>query len=551
MRWQAVATVLALGTGHAGAQSGGGDAPAPTAEPPAASDPPAASSSTAGTPVAPPAPTTIVAPPEPSASAAPTAPAAQATPATASDATDTYARSSGPGTQVDPTKILGEGFRFGSYGRAIAGTDLRGGKPEKILIVARGPRIVEPSYLELEFSYGFTKQRADGSYLVMRPVITLAFNSTLFHETGQFDAQPAIRNMFLDARLAPNINAWAGSRMYRGDDIYLFDYWPLDDQNIVGAGIRFDQDVRDNGAGEHDEVTVQAAVGFNRLDHPFQYQQVEVADPVQGATTVEQLNRQRIVGSASATYTMLPNDDGMGAKLKVHGEVHALPAGTRRRADETVESLPADNGFLIGAQAGVFGFAPKNSPFRRHLNLFARYAKGLAAFDELAPPTSFGPDLQTSRASELQLGMSGNYDHELFQVMVAGLSRRFIDADTSSVDPQDGWGYALAARPLLRTIPDFYIGADISYQASFPRGLNPITLRADDPAVFQIAPMIVFSPMGPSSYDRPQLRLVYRAAHLNQAALDTYVPDDPRHDNAWVHFLGLQAEWWFNSFTYR
>jgi hypothetical protein len=231
--------------------------------------------------------------------------------------------------------------------------------------------------------------------------------------------------------------------------------------------------------------------------------------------------------------------------------VHALPAGTRRRADETVESLPADNGFLIGAQAGLFGFAPKNSPFRRHVNVFARYAKGLAAFDELAPPTSFGPDLKTSRANELQFGMSGNYDHELFQVMVAGLSRRFIDADTTSVDPQDGWGYALAARPLVRTIPDFYVGADVSYQALFPRGLNPITLRADDPAVFQIAPMIVFSPMGPSSYDRPQLRLVYRAAHLNQAALDTYVPDDPRHEHAWVHFLGLQAEWWFNSFTYR
>ena len=25
--------------------------------------------------------------------------------------------------------------------------------------------------------------------------------------------------------------------MYRGDDIYLLDYWPLDDQNIVGGGV--------------------------------------------------------------------------------------------------------------------------------------------------------------------------------------------------------------------------------------------------------------------------------------------------------------------------
>jgi hypothetical protein len=69
--------------------------------------------------------------------------------------------------------------------------------------------------------------------------------------------------------------------------------------------------------------------------------------------------------------------------------------------------------------------------------------------------------------------------------------------------------------------------------------------------VFQIAPMLAWSPMGPSSYDRPQLRLFYRAAHLNQAALDLYVPDDPRHDHEWVHFFGVAAEWWFNSSTYR
>src|SRR5262245_52697624 len=51
------------------------------------------------------------------------------------------------------------GFRFGSYGRVIAGTDLRGGKPEQILVVAHGPRIVEDSYLELDTSYGFETPR--------------------------------------------------------------------------------------------------------------------------------------------------------------------------------------------------------------------------------------------------------------------------------------------------------------------------------------------------------------------------------------------------------
>ena len=63
--------------------------------------------------------------------------------------------------------------------------------------------------------------------------------------------------------------------------------------------------------------------------------------------------------------------------------------------------------------------------------------------------------------------------------------------------------------------------------------------------------MFVFSPMGPSGYDRPQLRFVYRAAYLNQGALDDYVPGDVMHTRPWEHYLGVQAEWWFNSSSYN
>ena len=441
------------------------------------------------------------------------------------------------------------GFRFGSYGRAIAGTDLRGGKPEKILVVAHGPRIVEDSYLELEFSYGFVRD----DRLLVRPVITIALDATLFHDTGDFDAQPAIRNMYLDGKIHEYVSWWVGSRMYRGDDIYLFDYWPLDDQNMIGGGVMLDAKahILDLG-GKHEQLQLATAVGLNRLNRPFQFQEVEVPNPTQGATTVVQLNRQRGVGSLTGAYILIPDegDGGPGIKLKVHGEFHALPAGERKETDGTKQALPSDNGVLVGAQVGIFGFST-NKEYRRHLNLFARYAQGLAAFDELAPPTSFGPDLKTQRASELSFGLSGNWDHELGNMMVGALSRLFVDADGNDEDPDDGWEYAIAARPLFRVIPDWFVGADVSYQARFPRGLNPITLRASDPAVFQIAPMIAWSPMGPSAYDRPQLRLVYRAAHLNDGALDLYVPDDSRHLHPWVHFLGLEAEWWFNSSTYH
>ncbi len=437
-----------------------------------------------------------------------------------------------------------KGFRFGSYGRLIAGTDLRGGKPESANVVAHGPRIVEPSYLDIDLSYGFETKRG----LQLRPVITLAFAGTLFHDTGNFDAQPALRNMYLDAQLTTKVTAWAGSRMYRGDDIYLFDYWPLDDQNTVGGGLMFRTAERQDGKG--DALEVAAHAGVNRLATPFQFQEVEVANPEQGATTVVQLNRQRMIVSGTAAYLLDGGEGHLSLKGKLHGEVHALPSGTRKRDDGSFEALPDDRGYLIGAEVSAFGLggAPEH---RRHLNGYVRYAKGLAAFDELAPPTSFGTDLKTDRASELTFGLGGNWDHAFGNVMLGVLSRRFVDADPDSVDHDDGWEYAVNLRPLARVVPDVFVGADVSYQARFPRGLNPTTQRAEDPAVFQIAPMLVYSPMGPSAYDRPQLRLVYRAAHRNEAALDEFVPDDARHAHAWTHFLGVQAEWWFNSSTYR
>jgi maltoporin len=432
----------------------------------------------------------------------------------------------------------------------LAGSDLRGGKAAPVRVVAHGPRIVEASYLELEFSYGFERYVGDGGGfdIIVRPVITLAFDDTLFHETGEFDAQPALRNMFVDGRIRKDLSLWVGSRMYRGDDIYLFDYWPLDDINTVGGGIQYSPTVHILSGEE--KLEGAAHVGFNRLQNEFQFQEIEVANPVQGATLVEQLNRQRMLASASIAYTAVPSDDGIGVKLKVHGEYHALPSGTRKRADGTFEALPADNGLLIGAQLGAFGLS-SNPQYRRHLNLFTRYAKGLAAFDELAPPTTFGRNLETDSANEFTFGVSGNWDFSLGNVMLGALSRRFIDADGNATDPDDGWEYAINARPLARVVSDFFVGADVSYQARFPKGLNPNTLRAEDPAVFQIAPMLVWSPMGPSGYDRPQIRLVYRAARLNDAALNEYVVQDPRHTREWVHFLGLQAEWWFNSSTYR
>ncbi|KAB2900631.1 MAG: carbohydrate porin, partial [Kofleriaceae bacterium] len=234
--------------------------------------------------------------------------AAQPAPAPPVDAGSTSAVTAA--SDDDPT-----GFRFGSYGRILAGTDLRGGRPEPIAVVARGPRVVEKSYLELDFAYGLRAKTG----ALLRTVVTLAFGDRIFHETGEFDAQPALRNFFAEARFDDGTTLWVGSRMYRGDDLYLFDYWPLDDQNTLGAGA-----ITRKGA-----VEVAAHAGVNRLLDDFQFQERDVASPELGATTVTQLDRQRIVGSASATYYVDAGPSDLNAKVKLHAERRAPVARQR------------------------------------------------------------------------------------------------------------------------------------------------------------------------------------------------------------------------------
>jgi hypothetical protein len=441
------------------------------------------------------------------------------------------------------------GFRFGSYGRVLADTDLRGGQPEQLLTGIAGPRIVEDSYVELEFSYGFERLKAGDSEIVLRPVFTLAIEGDLFHDTGVFDSMPAIRNLYLEARFSDHFTGWAGSRMYRGDDIYLLDYWPLDNLNTLGAGVQYRTELP--RGQRRDAIEVALHGGVNRLDDDYQYQTITVPNPAQGSATVTELNRQRLIGSLGLSYIFDGGPGKISAKVKLYGELHHIGPGQFQRDDMSIEDLPADGGYLVGAELSVFGMQPVGSKFRRHLNLYMRYAKGLAAFNPLEAPTAFGPDSKTTLANELQFGVSGNWDERFGNLMLGVLSRRFIDGSGEDMDPANGWEYAIDARPLGRISRDWYFGADVSYEARFPQGLNPITLQAEDPGIFQVAPMFVFSPMGPSGYDRPQLRFVYRAAYLNQGALDDYVPGDVRHTRPWEQYLGVQAEWWFNSSSYN
>src|SRR5213075_1882088 len=110
----------------------------------------------------------------------------------------------------------------------------------------------------------------DDSSRRWRVIFVPAYSGDLFYYTGNFTQNFAIRNAYAEVENlgVRGLSLWAGSRMYRGDDVYLFDFWPLDNLNTVGGGAAY----RFN----HERTDVAVHVGMNRLDNIFQYQQVQV-----------------------------------------------------------------------------------------------------------------------------------------------------------------------------------------------------------------------------------------------------------------------------------
>ena len=434
--------------------------------------------------------------------------------------------------EIDQAPIQ-EHFQFGSYGRASIGSDLYGSTGRQVRMIAHPPRLLETPYAEIDLAYTHEVRSTGTSFHTQ---LTLALGENLFHLTGKFEADLAIRNLYLEARdvILPGLQLWAGSRMYRGDDIYLLDFWPLDEQNTLGGGAAY----------FFGSSNLRLHVGMNRLDDSFQTQTIEVPAEEFGSREILFMDRQRAVFTLRGEHD-LTLEDPLKLKLVLYGEMHTLPAGTRRTAEDLDEWLPADNGWLAGAEVSLWGFGEYN-----HVNLYLRYGHDLAAYDELAIPLGPGREKSAQGAKEFLVGLSANYEI----VGVAGFllgtyGRYFEDADKNVYDRDDLWELGFAFRPAWYLSEHFHLLAEANFQYLRPNGLSLETNKHEVPFVFEFGLMPSIS-LGQGSYSRPQLRLIYAVSLLNHAALRTYAPEDPRRKRGTRHYLGLSVEWWFHSSRY-
>jgi hypothetical protein len=437
---------------------------------------------------------------------------------------------------------------FGSYGRAQVRFDKDGNTGRNTNVIAHGPRLFEQSYAELDFKNRFSL--SDG--FATDVVITLALFEPLAHYSGIYGGDGwALRNLYAEVshflESAPGLRAWAGSRMYRGDDIYLLDYWPLDNLNTVGGGFIY----------EWNGLDIRLHAGVNRLENDYQFQAISVSDNLQGATDLVLLDRQRLIASFRTQYTLtnLAESD-LGMKFVAYGEYHRLPTGQRidpnllqgeqspYPPDAVIEPIAGELGFVVGAEISLFGFGPSS-----HLNLFGRYAQGLAAYGETGIPFGTNTEKGGADAMESLVALSFNWENDWMGLMAGGYIRWFQDADGETNDADDFVEGGLVARPLFFVTDHFHQAFEVSYQRHHPMGLNPASNLQDVADVVQLTIMEILS-LGKGSYQRPQIRLYYTLSLPNEAARDQFPEQDRRAPSEVEHFIGLGAEWWFNSSTY-
>lgn len=440
------------------------------------------------------------------------------------------------------------GFGFGSYGRVIAATDARGRPARDADIVAHGSRLDEGNYVELELHRNDYWQKTDST---TRIVATLAVAGQPFHYNGTFDAKIAVRNLFIEERDLglKGLSVWAGSRMYRGDDIYLLDWWPLDSLNTMGGGARFDI-LKNTFLALHG--------GLSQPSSSFYVQEVN-RPPVfnqTGAAKVTILNRQRFIGSAKASH-IFPIGEG-GIKLVAYGEAHRLPAGQREsKIPQKFEDVPGDGGVVIGGQVSAY-----TGQRGTHLNLYFRYATGLAAYGDFATPSELGVDKTASGAREILGALGGNWEIGPFGLLAGAYIRSFRNA-SKALDFDDVDEGIVALRPQIFFGEIGGLAVEGSYQAQQRGVLAAIDTSADgavtpvpvptgglNASLFRIGVVPFFSPAGRGSFSRPQIRVIYVATFRDQGARSLYPQDDVFSLHKVEHFFGFGAEWWFNSSSY-
>ncbi|WP_044986000.1 carbohydrate porin [Sorangium cellulosum] len=445
-----------------------------------------------------------------------------------------------------PPPPVESGFFFGAVSRAVAATDAELGPGRDADIVLRGSRLDESTFIQLDLE---RQDYWESTGATTRAAVRLVVDAPVLHYNNArpWNVNMSVRNAFVEERDlgVKGLSVWIGSRLYRGDNSELLDFWPLDWLNTLGGGVRYDLPSKRTYFAAH--------AGVNRPLTPYYLQTVERAPALNqpGTANVNLLDRQRLITSFKASHTVPVGEKG-GVKGILYGELHQLPSGTRETAEAGVyERLPRDSGYVIGAQISPFTGVDNG-----HLHLFLRYAGDLAAHGEFGTPTQPAPDGTASGAHELMFTMSGNYETGKLGLMASGYVRSFRNAS-------EQFDFADLDEGIFVVRPHYYIrdwggiAVEASYQAQrrgrVPPPADPAAPGAHPGASHHSASLVRFglvpflNAAGKGDFKRPQLRFIWLMTRRDEGAKALYPQDDVFSKRTWEHFFGLNVEWIFKA----
>ena len=359
-------------------------------------------------------------------------------------------------------------------------------------------------------------------------------NSNTSGENGLTIALPEV---YVEAKnvITKDLNLWVGSRLYRGPDIHMADYWVFNDHSGQGFGAEY--------KNSRAAALFIATTDTTATVPPYFYINIKSGTP-----SLEIRNRQVYI---------LEHDirTGKNGLLSLLAEYHHIGDPTMvTDTTNLVLSAPGDDGFVLGARYQNHFKGMKEGSFNQ---LGIRYGRGIAN----------GGDGGSSRTWETfgavnqeTLEFDSAYSWHIVDHILLNFSRNFSLNGYAVYNQSKG---AAEGRGLSET----YQGREVfNFKQDFTVGLKGVIYFSD---LFHFRTEVHYSQRQDgeqpwyrvgkislvptlalrkerSVWTRPHLRFIYSMGIYNDFAQENlYSPFlelvGPRRVG---HFFGIRAEWW-------
>ena len=349
----------------------------------------------------------------------------------------------------------------------------------------------------------------------------------------------ALPEMYVEAVnvLTKDLNIWVGSRLYRGPDIHMADYWMFNDHSSQGFGIEY--------KNTRAQVAFIATTDTTSNVPPYFFLNIK-----SGTQSLEIRERQVFI---------LEQDFRLGKErlISLLGEYHHIGNPTAfSDTSNLVLSAPGDNGFVLGVRFQNFLEGPnlKEGSFNQ---LGIRYGSGIAN----------GGDGGSSRTWETfgavnrdDFKFNNAYSWHITDHLLLNFSEKF------SLNGYAVYNRSQGAAP-GRGLEETYFGREVfNFKQDFTVGFKAVNYISDlfhwqtevhysqrqdgEQPWYQMGKISLVPTLAllkeRSVWSRPHLRFIYSLGIYNDFARDNlYSPFleliGPKRTG---HFFGIRAEWW-------